>query len=502
MKTEKKVKPMVGSGEVPAVRIQRLNQHKPSAAGDYVVYWMTANRRLTWNFALDRAVEYCRQLNKPLLIFEALRCDYQWASRRLHAFVLRGMQDNQAIAARHGHQYVPWVEQEYGGGSGLLETIASRAAVVVTDDYPCFFLPAMTRAVARRIGVLLEAVDSNGLLPMRATSQVFPTAYAFRRYLQKSLPEHLVQFPEENALADPDVPRLVQRPEIFRDRWAPAGVDLLTCTSSALDRLPIDQSTKEGLAQGGAVAASGCLDLFLQRRLSRYGEERNEPDADVASGLSPYLHFGQVSVHDIFTRLSHRESWSRDQLGDPKKTKGSRNGWWGMSDAAESFLDELVTWRELGFNMCSKERHYDRWESLPEWAQKTLNEHKADPRPYKYSLEQLRDSRTHDPVWNAAQRQLMQEGRMQNYLRMLWGKKVLEWSPTPEQALDVLIELNNRYALDGRDPNSYSGIFWVFGRYDRAWGPERPIFGKIRYMTSDSTVRKLDLKRYLQRYGR
>jgi deoxyribodipyrimidine photo-lyase len=151
--------------------------------------------------------------------------------------------------------------------------------------------------------------------------------------------------------------------------------------------------------------------------------------------------------------------------------------------------------------MCSKVRHYDRWDSLPDWALQTLDEHALDPRPHLYSLDQLQQATTHDPVWNAAQRQLLEEGRMHNYLRMLWGKKVLEWSRRPEDALQVLIELNNRFAVDGRDPNSYSGIFWVFGRYDRAWGPERKIFGKIRYMTSDNTVKKLDMQAYLRKWG-
>lgn len=487
---------------VPAIRIQQLNQQPISATGEYVVYWMNGSRRLTRNFALDRAIEYSRSLNRPLLIFEAIRCDYRWASRRFHAFVLRGMNDNKGIAAKSGHMYVPWVETEFGAGSGLMQAIAGRAAVVVTDDFPCFFLPSMIRAVARRIGVLMEAVDSNGLLPMRATSTIFPTAYAFRRFLQKSLPPYLEEFPEADPLSDSTIPRMSVLPEFFRDQWSPAAAELLACDSGALDRLPIDQTVREGLAVGGPVSADRCLEIFLRHRLPRYGEERNEPDADVASGLSPYLHFGHISVHDIFSKLGRQEEWGVGELADPKTTRGSRSGWWGMTEAAESFLDELVTWRELGFNMCSKDRHFDKWESLPDWAKKTLDLHAKDPRPRTYSLEELRDSRTHDPVWNAAQRQLVREGRMQNYLRMLWGKKVLEWSRTPQEALETLIELNNRYALDGRDPNSYSGIFWVFGRYDRAWGPERPIFGKIRYMTSDSTVRKLDLKKYLQKYGR
>ena len=172
-----------------------------------------------------------------------------------------------------------------------------------------------------------------------------------------------------------------------------------------------------------------------------------------------------------------------------------------MSPNAESFLDELITWREIGYNACCHDEHFDQYDSLPDFAQKTLREHAADPREYVYSLEEFRDSRTHDEIWNAAQNQLVTEGRMHNYLRMLWGKKILEWSETPQQALSTMIELNNRFAVDGRNPNSYSGIFWVLGRYDRAWGPERPIFGKIRFMSSDSTRRKLKLKGYLQKYG-
>ena len=172
-----------------------------------------------------------------------------------------------------------------------------------------------------------------------------------------------------------------------------------------------------------------------------------------------------------------------------------------MAENAESFLDELITWRELGFNMCWQRPDYDKYESLPDWAQETLHEHAADPRQYDYSLEKLQAGKTHDRLWNAAQNQLVTEGRMHNYLRMLWGKKILKWSRTPQRALEVMLELNNRFAVDGRDPNSYSGIFWVLGRYDRAWGPERPIFGKIRYMTSENTARKLTLTKYLNRYA-
>jgi len=165
-------------------------------------------------------------------------------------------------------------------------------------------------------------------------------------------------------------------------------------------------------------------------------------------------------------------------------------------------LDELITWREIGYNMCWQRDDYDQYDSLPNWAKQTLAEHADDERPELYDLDDFERARTHDPLWNAAQIQLVREGRIHNYLRMLWGKKILEWSASPQDALAIMIELNNKYALDGRNPNSYSGIFWVLGRYDRAWGPERPIFGKIRYMSSDSTARKVRVGNYLKQYAK
>ena len=165
------------------------------------------------------------------------------------------------------------------------------------------------------------------------------------------------------------------------------------------------------------------------------------------------------------------------------------------------FLDQLITWRELGYNMCACREDYDRYESLSLWAQKTLQDHVRDRRPHKYSLDQFEAGKTNDPLWNAAQMQIVREGRLHNYLRMLWGKKILEWSESPQEALGIMVELNNKYGLDGRDPNSYSGIFWVLGRYDRPWGPGRPVFGKIRYMSSQNTARKIKVKSFIKKYA-
>ncbi|MCX7389326.1 MAG: deoxyribodipyrimidine photolyase [Planctomycetales bacterium] len=487
--------------QTPAVRIRDLNSQPVHPDGKFVVYWMTAYRRLSSNFALQRAAELARTHGKPLLIIEALRLDYPWASRRMHAFVLQGMSENCNHALRYSHCYVPFVETTAGQGSGMMEWVASQATMLVTDDFPCFFLPRMINAVARRIGVKMEAVDSNGLFPMHVADTEFPTAYAFRRYLQKNLSVYLPVMPESEPLANRATLRLTAPPVELLRRWPSADVSLLNSAAGILDRLPIDQAVQVAALTGGPHAARKQLDGFLKSRLSRYAEDRNQPDEDASSGLSPYLHFGHISAHEIFQALAAQENWSLNKLADPKKTRGSRAGWWGMSENAESFLDELVTWRELGFNMCSRRRDFDRYESLPEWAQTTLRIHESDQRPVVYSFDQMRHAATHDALWNAAQFQLTTTGRMHNYLRMLWGKKILEWSETPRAALDTMLELNNRFALDGRNPNSYSGIFWVLGRYDRAWGPERPIFGKIRYMTSENTARKLHLSKYLQQFS-
>jgi deoxyribodipyrimidine photo-lyase len=203
-------------------------------------------------------------------------------------------------------------------------------------------------------------------------------------------------------------------------------------------------------------------------------------------------------VYQVFDALMAREGW----LGDlPAKATGAKEGWWGVSAPAESFLDELVTWRELGYNMTSKRDDYDVFESLPSWARHSLDLHESDDRAFVYGLDAFEHAHTHDPLWNAAQRQLVAEGRIHNYLRMLWGKKILEWSATPREALSTMIELNNKYALDGRDPNSYSGIFWVLGRYDRPWHPERPVLGVIRYMSSENTARKMRVKEYVRKFA-
>jgi deoxyribodipyrimidine photo-lyase len=484
---------------VPQIRIQKSNDAPVNPEGDFVLYWMIAFRRVNWNFSLQRAVEWSKELNKPLIVLEALRCGYQWASDRLHQFILDGLADNARSLKKTNVLYYPYVEEVKGEGKGLIEALAEKSCVVITDDFPSFFLPRMIAAVSRRLPVLLEQVDSNGLLPVRAADKVYTTAFAFRRFLQKKLPGYFTERPKANPLSRVKLPGLGALPKGIEKRWPMASLHLIKGSPEVLAELPIDHDVQVVEERGGPKQAKLVLKKFLENRLSLYPEDRNHPDEEGTSGLSPYLHFGHISVHEVFDRVLKKEEWSSKMISS--KTTGSRSGWWGMSEAAEAFLDELVTWRELGFNMCWQRKDYDQLKSLPEWAMKTLKRHEKDKRPYLYTLEELQKAKTHDPLWNAAQIQLIQEGRIHNYLRMLWGKKILHWTKTPREALKVMIELNNKYALDGRDPNSYSGIFWVLGRYDRAWGPERRVFGKVRYMSSKNTARKLRVKSYLNKYA-
>jgi deoxyribodipyrimidine photo-lyase len=283
------------------------------------------------------------------------------------------------------------------------------------------------------------------------------------------------------------------------ERRPPASAEVLAASPAALGALAIDHAVPTVAERGGALAGAAALSRFLAGGLAVYADGRNDPETAAASELSAYLHHGQVGAHQVFLAVARHFGWTPLRLGGG--ASGAREGWWGMPPAGEAFLDQLVTWREVGFNACARLPAYDRYDSLPAWARRTLEGHAGDPRPDLYSFAELEEARTHDPLWNAAQRQLLREGRIHNYLRMLWGKKVLEWSPSPREAFERLVALNDRWAIDGRDPNSYSGIAWCLGRYDRPWAPVRPIFGSIRYMSSANTARKLRVKGYLARYG-
>ncbi len=486
---------------VPAVRIRTLNEAPLRAERRFVLLWMTSFRRARFNFALERAVEHAQALAKPLVVFEPLRVAYPFASERLHAFVLQGMADNATAFAKTPAHYFPYVEARPGEGSGLLAALAAQACVVVGDDWPGFFLPRMQAAAAERLDVRFEVVDSVGLFPMHATARVFTTAHSFRVHLQKALKPHLLERPKRDPLRGVELPRLRGWSGKVTARWPRASAAVMAATPEALARLPIDHSVRPVALRGGSAAGAARLTRFLSKALGDYASARDEPEVDGTSMLSPYLHFGHVSTHEVFDALARRERWTVQRLG--QSIGGAKAGWWRLSPGAEAFVDQLVTWRELAFNFAShRPDELTSLDGLPTWATQTLAKHARDERPHLATFETLDAARTHDPLWNAAQRQLVRDGWFHNRLRMLWGKKIFEWSPSAEEALRRMDALMSRYSLDGRDPVSWASERWVLGQYDRAWGPERPIFGTVRYMSSEAMAKKVSVKRYLARYGR
>ena len=473
-------------------RLRRLNDARIASGKDYVLYWMQAFRRLERNHALDYALRCAGELDRPLVVYEGLRIDYPWASRRLHRFLLEGMEANARRAAELGLNYWPFVEKAKGEGRGLLRRLAERAALVVTDDFPCFIVPPQTEAFARKADVPVFTVDSSSVVPLSLLGPPAAAAAHLRHRIHRAFGEAWPHRAAEEPRITDGATRRVEPPfETWASRDVGAFVDALPLDATVP---PVTETT------GGTPAGRARLREFVRKRLRGYAEERSLPRSLAeghASGLSPYLHFGHLSIEEVAeTVLATTGKWSPEELRLDRR--GRREGFFGDDRDVDSFLDEALTWRDLGFHW-HRSRRTDAASletALPSWALRSLGAHAGDRRPQLYSAEELEDGATHDPLWNAAQRELVATGTIHNYLRMLWGKKVIEWSSSPAEAYRTLEHLNNKYALDGRDPNSYNGILWCFGLFDRPWGPERPVFGSVRYMSSENTARKFDLKPY------
>ncbi len=475
------------------------NDKEVNPDGEYVLYWMQMNRRLHYNYALEYAIAYANKLDKPLLVLEGVNLDYPWACDRFHVFIMQGMAENLQAAREQELNYYSYVEREENQAKGLFYTLAEIAALVISDEYPIFVTRLHNERVADKIEVPYITIDSNGIIPLGVTDKDPYSAYLFRKVMQKHFREGYENPPEENPLENLKNRDKVELSSEIEQKY-PRADELYEDIESAVARFPIDHSV-------GAIDWKGTREYGL-RKLAEfnrsdvydYGDERNDPDAGKTSEMSAWLHYGKVSEYEIVKSVFDKqpESWSLDDL---TPNGGKNMNFFNGNDSIQGFLDEVITWREVGFHFAHHRPDYDQFDSLPDWALTTMREHADDEREWVYSLEELEQSKTHDEIWNAAQTQLRETGIIHNYLRMLWGKKVIEWTPDHRTALDYLIELNNKYAIDGRDPNSYSGIFWCFGRFDRAW-TERPIFGKLRYMTSDSTRKKVKLKQYLDKYGR
>ena len=428
--------------------------------GSHVLYWMTSARRARWNHALDHAVELANEHHVPLIVVECLALGHRWANDRIHTFVLQGMIDNRKLFEMSAVTYVPYVETKKSQARGLLQSFAKDAIAVVIDDYPTY----MPREVAQRAKDIapcsVRCIDSNGVVPLRAPERSFSTAHSFRRYIHKNVLNFIAEPPLSDPLKElddvPDGSAIVK--QCFDEVNVPlTPLEFIWRVSEAsregrdaLKALDIDHKVPpvDG-RRGGSVTARTELKRFIEQRLNTYHVDRNHPERHGGSGLSPWLHFGHISSFEIVNEVLTSQKWNPMLITPPHN--GRRAGWWGLSEGAEAFLDQVITWRELGFVYCYEHPDHTSYETLPEWAKKTLEEHATDERPYVYTFEQLENAETHDPLWNAAQMQLRKEGIIHNYLRMLWGKKVLEWCPDPEEACEWLIQLNDRWALDGRN---------------------------------------------------
>jgi deoxyribodipyrimidine photo-lyase len=479
-------------------RVFKRNQNEPNSDGEYVLYWMQINRRFHYNFALEYAVGWANKLDKPLLILEAFSCDYTWATDRSHTFMMQGMKEHLDYAEDQSLNYVSFVEQEPGQYENLLKKLASNATVLVTDEYPVFIMRERNEQYPKQMDLPYITVDSNGLIPLGLTDKDPYSAYFFRKIMQKNFIEAYTNPPQQHPMDNLENTMAVEIDDsVFHG--LPKAKDALNNISGFISGLDINHDVPPVDLHGGRSAATGMLGQFIKNALLEYDDKRNDPDEKKTSQLSPWLHFGKISEYEIVRAvLEHQpKGWDLDKI---TFNKGSTGGFFNGDPNVDGFLDEVITWREVGYHFAHHRPDYDQIDSLPDWVQKTMDEHRDDPREWIYSYDELKNSQTHDDIWNAAQTQLREEGIIHNYLRMLWGKKVIEWTPDYKTALKYLIDLNNTYAIDGRDPNSYSGIFWCFGRFDRAW-QERPIFGKLRYMTSNSTRKKVKLKQYLDKYG-
>lgn len=471
-------------------RRRQVNDRPIRPGGRYVLYWSQMYRRLNFNHALDFALEQAIALRRPLVVYEGLRLGYPWASARFHTFVLQGMAEQVERAREIGINYWPFVETPGNTGAGLLRQLAIDACLIVTDDYPAFIAPRQTAALALRSQAAVVAVDGNSVVPLKLLGPAISAAAHLRPRIHRNFSEAWAH----RAVAEPVFPKEV-RAEVAPPfpLWRPDDVERF------VNELPIDHSVSALPGEPGGTRAGGRrLRQFIDSRLSGYAERRSPPtapDQGHASELSGYLHFGQIGIEQVVDAVLKAAGGTTPN----EAMRGKREGFYCDDPDANSFLDEAITWRDVGFQW-----HYHRAAdatqlstALPEWAKATLNKHRQDRREYLYTPEQWESAATHDPLWNAAQTELVHTGRIQNYLRMLWGKKVIEWSETPEEAYRTLEHLNNKYAIDGRDPNSYTGILWCFGLFDRPWAPERKVLGTIRYMSSANTAKKFKIQGYL-----
>ena len=441
-------------------RVTVRTKGAPDPDGTCVVYWMQRAQRAVDNPALDVAIELGNELGKPVVVFFGLYPYVERANLRHYQFLAEGLVD---IAESLRARRVGFVLRRHPDHRLLAFLDEVRPSIVVGDENPLRQAEAWREKVSLEVGVPLWTVDADVVVPSKLLEKEHYAARTVRPHLLKHLDEFLV--PSRDAVA-------------ATVRWnAPRRLSRLRPSRAVIEGLPIDRSAPpvSGLC-GGTSEARRRLRAFIRRRLSGYDRQRNHPEESGTSLLSPFLHFGHIGPREV---------------GAAVRASGAAPG------AVAAFLEQLIVRRELAVNFVTFNPDYDRLAGCERWAKRTLAQHRRDARPVIYPESQLESAETHDRLWNAAQMQMVAAGWMHGYMRMYWAKKILEWTPSAEEAFDIAVRLNDRYLLDGRDPNGYANIAWAIGgKHDRPW-PPRPIFGAVRSMSYDSTRRKFDAQRYI-----
>jgi deoxyribodipyrimidine photo-lyase len=447
---------------IEPTRIHILNQ-TDVRKGDYVLYWMQQSQRAEFNHALEYAIEQANRLNRRLLVGFGLTDAYPEANLRHYTFMVEGLKETQAALASRGIK----MAARLGHPAAVALELGRRACLIVCDQGYLNHQRAWRQQVAQHSRCRVVAVESDGVVPVAVVSEKAEWgARTIRPKIHRNMDAYLKDL-KPTSLNHSSLDSTVE------------GIDLSN-TQKLLEHLDLDRKVApvSHWFKGGTFQAKKRFQAFIGRRLRHYDDHGNQPQTDDISHMSPYLHFGQISP--LYLALSIRQAPHSLQI------------------AKDAYLEQLIVRRELAHNFTAYTVNYDTFECLPNWARKTLADHQLDLRDPLYSLYQLENAQTHDPYWNAAMLEMKLTGFMHNYMRMYWGKKILQWSKTPQQAFQTTLALNNKYFLDGRDPNSYAGVAWIYGLHDRAWA-ERPIFGKTRYMAASGLKRKCDIAAYVKK---
>ncbi len=461
-------------------RTTNVNRKRTQPDGSYVLYWMQSTQRLHENWALRAAVRAADKVNKPLLIHQGVDPTYLHASDRHTQHILLASRETARLAHENGWSYQFVLRRGRDDDRRVIDRLAEHAYLVVTDRFPTAGVDERTWRLGERVSCQVLAVESSCVVPSGLLSKAEWAARTIRPKLAK-LRDVSLELVEERTTRTALTPTVQQRIDTAR---AVDALPLLNMDDAAIARAVASCDIDHGVAPvtqftPGAPAAAQRLDTFVRERLGEYNIRRNEAADDYTSHLSPDLHYGHVSAAEVV-----RAALASD-AGEENIT---------------AFVDQVITWRELSYNWCLFTPRFDQLDALPDWIQRTMAAHVNDERPETYTLNQLEAANTDDALWNSAQRQLVQRGVIHNYARMLWGKQILRWAPTYEDARAWMFHLNDKYALDGRDPNSVGGIMWCLGLWDRSWG-NKPVWGGLRPMLTSRAGRKFDVGRYVRQWG-